>query len=192
MTEPHTDSARDGRRIRSTLIAGAVALAVVIGGLGVAGAQTTTTTEKRPEGGQQRGDRGERGEKRERGGLHGEDVTPAPGGGYQTIGHQGGEVTRVSESSITVRSDDDFTRTYAVTDDTLVTAGNSGIADVKQGDIVEVRALVRGDKALALAIHDLTQIERVRAKYGPGDERDGGHRRMGPDREPGPGDPGPR
>ena len=52
--------------------------------------------------------------------LHGEFVTAKDGGGYETIATQKGEVTAVSESSITVKSADGYSRTYTVNSDTKV------------------------------------------------------------------------
>jgi hypothetical protein len=186
MTEQQTE-VREGKRVRATLIAGAIAVAVVLGGLGVAGAQTTTTSEKKQsEDSSER--RADKAGADHGGALHGERVTRAPGGGYQTVGHQVGQVTKVSASSITVRSEDDYSRTYAVGDDTMVAAGNNGIADVKEGDVVHVTAIVRGERAAAVSIRDVTQIRRIQGKYGPGGDQKQGQRRRGPG---GPGD-GPR
>src|SRR5437867_3914244 len=61
--------------------------------------------------------------------LHGEFTTPAPGGGYQTVAVQTGTVTSASSSSIALKSEDGFTRTYTVDDNTLVNAGNDGMGD---------------------------------------------------------------
>lgn len=101
------------------------------------------------------------------GGIHGEFTTHAPGGGYQTIATQKGEVTSVSSSSVTVKSEDGFSRTYSVDDNTMVNAGNDGIADVKSGDDVHVTAIVADGKARAVAIRDGTRIAELRGKWQP-------------------------
>src|SRR5207245_10029091 len=75
------------------------------------------------------------------GGMHGEFVVPKPGGGYQTVLTQLGTVESVSSSSITVKSEDGFSHTYTVNNDTLVYAGDNGIADVAHGDTVRVLAV---------------------------------------------------
>jgi hypothetical protein len=54
--------------------------------------------------------------------LHGEFVVPDGVGGYSTVLTQTGMVTAVSPSSITVRSDDNYTQSYALPP----TAGNAG------------------------------------------------------------------
>jgi hypothetical protein len=100
-------------------------------------------------------------------GIHGEFTTPAPGGGYQTLATQVGEVTAVSATSVTVKSEDGFSRTYTVNDDTLVNAGNDGIADVKSGDDVRVVALVVDGKANAVDVMDATKVGALRDKWQP-------------------------
>jgi hypothetical protein len=90
--------------------------------------------------------------------LHGEFVVAKPGGGYQTIDTQQGDVTAVSNSSITVKSADGFTRTYSVTDKTLVDAQRNGIGSVKVGDQVTISATVDGGTATATDIVDRSQV----------------------------------
>jgi hypothetical protein len=91
-------------------------------------------------------------------------VTAKPGGGYQTLAMQAGEITSVSSSSIAVRSEDGFSRTYAVDDKTRVMAGTNGISDVKKGDNVRVLAVVEGDKARSVTIADLSKLKDLRGK----------------------------
>jgi hypothetical protein len=100
-------------------------------------------------------------------GIHGEFVTRAPGGGYQTIAHQRGEVTEVTNSTIAVRSEDGFSRTYTVDENTMVNAGNQGIGDVKQGDQVHVTAVVRDGRASAVDVRDITQMDQLRGRWQP-------------------------
>jgi hypothetical protein len=106
-------------------------------------------------------------------GIHGEFVAPAPGGGYQTIATQRGEVTAVSPTSLTVRSEDGFSRTYVVDDGTMVNAGNEGIADVKTGDQVHVVAVVTGGTAKAVDVRDGTQAGKLREGWAPRSGRPG-------------------
>src|SRR6266498_2326 len=88
--------------------------------------------------------------------LHGEFVVPKSGGGYQAIATQQGSVTSVSSSSITVKSDDGYTKTYKVTADTLVNAARDGIGSVKTGDTVALTATISGGTATAVELHDIT------------------------------------
>lgn len=71
--------------------------------------------------------------------LHGEDVVK-DSDGIKTLNTQQGTVTEVSETSITVKSSDDFLATYTVNGDTKVgkDGKQSAIADVKVGDTVHV------------------------------------------------------
>src|SRR5947208_488368 len=131
-TEPSDPSgvpatADHGRRLRNGLIAGGAALGMTLAGLGVAAAQTDSSTTSKPPATADPGPRGpgqgmrpgfggpgRPGFGMAMGGIHGEFTTRAPGGGYQTVATQRGEATAVSSSSITVKSEDGFSRTYTV------------------------------------------------------------------------------
>ena len=167
-----------GHGWRAGLVAAGAAIGLMLAGLGIAGAQTDGVTtqpaqeESSDEPGRARAKRfGHRGGGPGRGlgmGIHGEFTTRNPDGtGFQTMATQRGEVTEVSATSITVKSEDDFSRTYAVNDDTLVNAGNDGIADVAVGDAVHVLAIVEGGNARAVDIHDGTKVRAARGKWAP-------------------------
>lgn len=100
--------------------------------------------------------------------LHGEFTVEKEGGGYQTVATQNGEVTAVSTDSITVKSEDGYSRTYAITEDTMVNAARDGIADVKTGTTVHVMATVADGKATAVSVNDGTLREGIRDKLGFG------------------------
>jgi hypothetical protein len=95
------------------------------------------------------------------GALHGEYTTTKPGGGYQTIDIQQGQVTAVSTGSITVKSDDGFSKSYTITASTLVDAQRDGIGSVKVGDDVSVQATVSGSTATATDITDRSQVRQA-------------------------------
>src|SRR3954470_19825908 len=97
---------------------------------------------------------GHRGEFGLGGALHGEFVVPKDGGGYQTVATQRGAVTAVSKDSLTVKSDDGYSRTYTLTSDTMVNAARDGIGDVKTGNTVNVLAVVTDGKATATRVND--------------------------------------
>ena len=171
-------SPRRGREARSGLVAAGAAFGMTLAGLGIAAAQTDTSTTTTPPttgapDAQQApalkpGKLGGRHHGRGLGmGIHGEFTTRAPGGGYQTIATQVGEVSEVSRSSLTVRSEDGYSRTYAVDDNTLVNAGNDGIADVRQGDQVHVTAVVRDGRASAVSVDDATRVRELRGRWMP-------------------------
>ena len=93
------------------------------------------------------------------GALHGEFVVQKADGTYQTVDMQGGAVTAVSTSAITVKSVDGFTKSYEVTASTIVNAARDGIASVKVGDTVHLGATVTGDKATAVGVLDETTLK---------------------------------
>ncbi|TDD62855.1 hypothetical protein E1263_02265 [Kribbella antibiotica] len=100
------------------------------------------------------------------GALHGEFVVKKEGGGYQTVATQTGEVTAVSKDSITLKSEDGYSRTYTLTEDTLVNAARDGIDDVKTGNKVTVSAIVADGKATASSVNDGTVRKAAGEKWG--------------------------
>lgn len=100
------------------------------------------------------------------GALHGEFVVPKDGGGYQTVATQRGEVTAVTKESITLKSADGYSRTYTLTEDTLVNAARDGIDDVKTGNTVTVTAVVTDGKATASSVNDGTVRDAAGQKWG--------------------------
>jgi hypothetical protein len=176
------------RRILTVVGGGAAAAALIMGGtfvaLTAAGAQTDPGTEPAPADAREA--IREQAEARRKEGLgpgrrghvgpfllgpggmalHGEFTTKKPDGGFQTHATQLGEVTAVSSSSITVKSEDGFTRTYAVDGDTKVRpATDEGIGGIADGETVRVMALVEGDKARALAVVDTAAVKELRGKF---------------------------
>ena len=101
------------------------------------------------------------------GALHGEFVVPNRGGGYRTIDTQTGQVSAVSSTSIGAKSDDGFTKTYAVDENTVVDAGRDGIANVKVGHTVHLVAVVEGNTAHAMDIEDATNLGAIRQHWWP-------------------------
>ena len=68
-------------------------------------------------------------------GLHGEFVVKGKDGAYVTVVTVRGEVTAVSATSVTIKAEDGFTATYAITGDTKVRGHDvDKIADVEVGD----------------------------------------------------------
>jgi len=99
------------------------------------------------------------------GALHGQIVLAKPGGGYQTVDIQRGQVTAVSDSSITVKSTDGFSQTYAVLSSTIIDAQRGGISSVKVGNQAVVLATVSGGRATATRIADTTLLQAGRAQF---------------------------
>jgi hypothetical protein len=102
------------------------------------------------------------------GALHGQLVVTKPGGGYQTVDVQTGQVTAVSTTSITLKSADGFTRSYVITSSTLVDAQRDGIGSVKVGNQATTVATVSGSTATATSINDLTLLQQGHAGFGYG------------------------
>ena len=82
--------------------------------------------------------------------LHGEFVV-AEAGGYVTRLMQVGELVEASDESITVRSADGFTATYALDADTAKT--DTAMTDIAIGDTVRVIATRSGDDLIAGSVH---------------------------------------
>jgi hypothetical protein len=167
--------------LRGALVGLAAITALVVVGVGIADAQSDSppTTQAPANGtapapdapppgpGPGRGFRGGHKGIGMAGGIHGEFVRPDGNGGYQTIATQLGEVTAVSSSSITVKSEDGFSKTYSVDEGTMVNAGRDGIADVKNGDKVRVLGVVSGSTTKAVDIADVTNIREHRQQWAP-------------------------
>ena len=100
--------------------------------------------------------------------VHGQIVLVKPGGGYQTVDFQNGTVTTVDAGSITVKSTDGFTKSYAITGSTIVSADRDGIGSVKAGNDAVVLATVSGKTATAARIIDLTQLLHSHQQLGFG------------------------
>jgi hypothetical protein len=98
--------------------------------------------------------------------LHGEFVVQKDGGGYQTVATQRGSVTAVSKDSITVKSDDGYSRTYKVDADTLVNSARDGIASINTGSTVNVSAVVADNTATATMINDGSARDAASQKWG--------------------------
>lgn len=97
--------------------------------------------------------------------LHGTFVVPDRDGGYRTVVAQRGEVTAVSGSSLTVRSEDGFVATYRLTDATDVLGGTGGVADLVEGDDVSVSAEREGAVNTATHVADLDRMVDLRRNH---------------------------
>ena len=109
------------------------------------------------------------------GGIRGEFVVPDGDGGYRSMLTQTGEVTAVSSTSITVRSEDGYSHTYLVEESTVVNTGRDGIGDVAVGDQVHLVAAREGGADKAVHVADLTTMRESARRWGYGPApRDGG------------------
>jgi ferric-dicitrate binding protein FerR (iron transport regulator) len=88
-----------------------------------------------------------------RGGLHGEVTAKRPDGTYATLLSQRGAVTEVTDTKLTVKSEDGYTHSYVLAPSTKVrSASNPKGPDLKAGDEVAVRAERRGSDDTATAV----------------------------------------
>jgi hypothetical protein len=95
----------------------------------------------------------------------GQMIVGGPMAGMQDVQHgefQTGEVTAISDDSITVKSEDDYEETYVINDETQVMDG------IEQGDEVTVIATTENDKATATSV-----VEFGTMPGGQGNRRDG-------------------
>jgi hypothetical protein len=178
------------KRRRRAIYTAALAGGLALGGFGIAAAQTDTTSppttaapndSTAPAPSQKPPGDGPRAHKRMRGpggpggfgmmgaggAIHGELTVPDGNGGYRTMVIQRGTVTAVSSTSVTVKSDDGYTKTYEVDDNTLVNAGNEGIGDVNKDDKVDVQGFMEGSTAHAARVMDETGIGAIRDHWKP-------------------------
>ncbi|NYH78424.1 hypothetical protein FHR84_001749 [Actinopolyspora biskrensis] len=103
--------------------------------------------------------------------LHGEFAVRTGQGEYATRKLQTGDVTEVSAESLTVESDDGYSREYAVDSSTVVDGGDSTIDALSSGETVTVVAAQSGGSATA------STVVREEADGGPargGDAPGGG------------------
>jgi len=88
--------------------------------------------------------------------LHGTFTVSDGNGGYKTAVMQTGAVTAVTDTSLTAKSTDGYTKVYTL--DTATTFGDGTKADVKTGDTVTVVATPNGDSATANSVLDRAQM----------------------------------
>jgi hypothetical protein len=94
-------------------------------------------------------------------GIHGEYVVRGEQEGqWITVAKQIGEVTAVDQDSVTVRSEDGYTREYVVNSETRINS-DQGISAIQVGHKVAVTATVEGGTATARTILD-SQLRRER------------------------------
>lgn len=91
--------------------------------------------------------------------LHGEVVLAKEGGGTHTVLVQKGVVTEASGESVTVRSADEFTTTFAVTGDTKVKGDTEDMTSVAAQEEVLVIAPKSGDQQTATVLVNLTDLD---------------------------------
>ncbi|WP_055731188.1 hypothetical protein [Sciscionella sediminilitoris] len=149
---------------RTKLVGGIAAAVLAISGVGAGVAAAETQPAPQPSADQQQAQNQDQkpqpGKKKHRSPLakvsHGE--LTMEGKKHRVVDIQRGAVTAVNTSSITVRSSDGFTKSYAVNDKTKVRAvpgkKPEKITDVHTGDEVGIRADKAGNTSTATLIAD--------------------------------------
>ncbi|MBK1785021.1 hypothetical protein [Prauserella cavernicola] len=113
--------------------------------------------------------------------LHGDFTVAGDDGGYETQRVQKGEVTAIDDTSVTVESEDGYTRTYAIDEET------EQPEETGKGEVVTVLASVAGDEATATSITTGTDgFPGAPGGTGPGQQ--GGPQGAPPGQQGGPGD----
>jgi hypothetical protein len=143
------------RSTKKIVIAAVVAMGIAGAGAGVVYAASGSTSDNTTQGpGGQGGMGGGPGGQGGPGGagqlmdaLHGEYVVSDGSGNYTTELLQNGDVTAISDSSVTVKSDDGYTHTYTIDSDTVVGNGSTKLSSIATGDEVTIIATESGDTA---------------------------------------------
>lgn len=86
--------------------------------------------------------------------LHGEYVVSDTDGDYTTQLMQNGEVTAISATSVTAKSDDGYTHTYTIDADTVTGNDSSDLSGIETGDEVTIVASVSGDTDTADSVSE--------------------------------------
>ena len=161
-------SVQEPLRIRKALLAGVVALALTGTGVAIAWSATDSPSPSPSESAPGKPDKAQRPQH-----LHSESVVKKADGTFETVLNQQGTVDAVSESSVTVKSEDGFTQSYAVNADTRIikfpapaadgspAKGDDGkrlkpaevaIGEIATGESVRVSGVRNGDSVTAKRI----------------------------------------
>jgi hypothetical protein len=172
---------REPSRLRKALLAGVVALVLTGAGTAIAWSATdspTSTPAPSPSGSSpgksdQAPDEKKPAKSQRPQVLHSESAVKKADGTFETRLTQQGTVDSVSSTSVTVKSEDGFIQSYAVTTETKITKfpapaadgspakGDDGkrlkpaagtIADIAAGDAVQISGVKSGDRATAARI----------------------------------------
>ena len=180
-------SVRDPLKIRKAVLAGAVALTLTGAGVAIAWAADSPPPSPSPSSQSAPGqeDRPAKPDKSQRPQhLHSEGVVKNADGTFQTVLEQRGTVEAVSDSSITVKSEDGYSQTYTVNAETKIKQvpapaadgpsatpdggkrlkpADGTIADIATGSTVRIFGVKNGDQVTAERI-----VEGAGDRPGPG------------------------
>ncbi|QDG66342.1 hypothetical protein NIBR502772_09060 [Pseudarthrobacter sp. NIBRBAC000502772] len=170
-------SVQEPLRFRKALLAGVIALALTGTGVAIAWSATDTPSPSPSASAPGKSDKAKGQEKPAKAQrpqhLHSESVVKKADGTFETVLTQQGTVEAVSETSLTVKSEDGFTQAYAVNAETRIikfpapaadgspATGDDGkrlkrsevtIAEIATGEAVRVSGVKNGDNATARQI----------------------------------------
>lgn len=88
--------------------------------------------------------------------LHGEATVEAPDGTTKVVVSQSGDITDVTDSTITVKSTDGFEATYTIDKNTRISLNGSdgAVSSLKKGDTVHIFGTKSGSTSHANAVMD--------------------------------------
>ena len=160
-------SVRESLRIRKALLAGVVALALT--GTGVAIAWSATDTPSPSPSASEPG-KSDKATGQEKPGkaqrpqhLHSESVVKKADGTFETVLTQQGTVDAVSATSVTVKSEDGFTQTYAVNAETRIIKFPAPAADGSPATGDDGKRLKRSEVTIAeIATGEAVQVSGVK------------------------------
>ncbi|WP_104063043.1 hypothetical protein [Arthrobacter sp. 4R501] len=188
-------SVQEPLRFRKALLAGVIALALTGTGVAIAWSATDAPSPSPSASAPGKSDKAKGQEKPAKAQrpqhLHSESVVKKADGTFETVLTQQGTVEAVSETSLTVKSEDGFTQTYAVNAETRIikfpapaadgspATGDDGkrlkrsevtFAEIATGEAVRVSGVKNGDNATARQI-----VEGTGPGHGKGLGKGHGH-----------------
>lgn len=158
-------SVREPLRIRKALLAGAVALALTGTGVAIAWSATDSPSPSPSASGKANGQDKAKPDKSQRPQeLHSESTVKKSDGTFETVITQHGTVDAVNETSVTVKSEDGFTQSYAVNADTKIVKVPAPAADGTPATGEDGKRLKPSDVTIAeIAVGESVRISGVKS-----------------------------
>ncbi len=161
-------SVREPLRIRKALLAGAVALALTGTGVAIAWSATDTPSPSPSASGKANGQDKAKAAKPDKSQrpqhLHSESTVKKSDGTFETVITQHGTVDAVNETSVTVKSEDGFTQSYAVNADTKIVKVPAPAADGTPPTGEDGKRLKPSDVTIAeIAVGESVRVSGVKS-----------------------------
>lgn len=156
-------SVREPLRIRKALLAGTVALALTGTGAAIAWSATDSPLPSPSASGSAHAQPGKADKAQRPQQLHSESVVKKADGTFETVLNQQGTVDAAGETSLTVKSEDGFTQTYAVNADTKIISFPAPAADGSPATGEDGKRIKPSEVTIAeIATGDLVRISGVK------------------------------